>query len=497
MARRSVGAELPFIGSLSRSQGQLGRQLAQALRNAVKRGDLKPGELLPSSRVLANSLNVARGVVTEAYEQLVAEGVLESRAKAGTRVSRALGNESTREVTRPMSEATQPKALPRSVAHYEKVADEFSPLPHVPFTISVPVNQTVPEDIWRRIGNRVRARGPGAPAGYDHQQGAEVLREEIADYVRRSRSVHCSANQIVVTSGIQQALYLCCKILLDVGDSVWVEDPAYRGLTAILEHSVPGTNMVPIPVDDEGMDVNVGIEIAKSAKAAFVTPSHQYPLGMPLSMSRRNALLAWAREANAWIVEDDYDSELRYAGHPFPSLQGLDPSRVIYLGTFSKILFPSLRLGYAIVPKGLEKAFCGARALMDRHPPSADQHVLAAFMKEGHLDRHIRKIRGVYAERRLQLTSLIKSAIPSSLAWLQPSDQGMHLILWITTGIDDKMLAKAALEQGVAARAVSTMYASKSNRSGLVLGLGDFSDEQIAYGVNVLAKLILGAHSKK
>lgn len=490
MARRSVAADIPFIGTLNRAEGHLGRQLAQALRETVKRGDLKPGELLPSSRVLSKSLNVARGVVTEAYEQLVAEGVLDARPKAGTRVSSALNNQKSCEAQSPAPSRGRTQALPATVEHYEQVADEFMPLPHAPFAISVPVNLTSPADVWRRIGNRIRARGPGAPAGYDDPQGAKVLREAIAEYVRRSRSVHCEADQVVITSGIQQGLYLCCQLLLAEGDSVWIEDPAYRGLTAILEHARKGLNLAPLPIDAEGIDVAAGIEKAANAKVAFVTPSHQYPLGMPLSMGRRNALLEWAREQGAWIVEDDYDSELRYAGHPFPALQGLDPDRVIYLGTFSKILFPSLRLGYAIVPKGLEKAFCGARILMDRHPPTADQHVLAAFISEGHLDRHIRRIRSVYSDRRQQLVKLIEQYIPGEMAWLQPSDQGMHMVLWLSSDGDDRAICQAALQAGVSVRPVSPLYSHADVRPGLILGLGDFSDEQIRGALITLSKLI-------
>lgn len=490
MARRPVAVDIPAIGALDRSRGSLSRQLAEALRESVRKGDLKPGDPLPSSRTLAKSLQVARGIVSEAFEQLVAEGILEAMSKSGTRVSGALAvlhREGTKLSATPLAGS---KVMPASLKRYERVASEFMPLPNVPFAISVPVNQTAPDDIWRRLGNKVRARGPGAPSGYDEPQGALVLREAIADYVRRSRSVRCTADQVVITSGIQQALYLCCQILLQEGDSAWVEVPAYRGLTAILDYSVTGVRTINVPIDTEGLDVSAGVGLAPNARVAFVTPSHQYPLGMPLSMSRRNALLEWAREQGAWIVEDDYDSELRYAGHPFPALQGLDPDRVIYLGTFSKILFPSLRMGYAIVPSGMENAFCGARILMDRHPPSADQHVLAAFINEGHLDRHIRRIRGVYAERRLQLVKLIEQHMPTELAWLQPSDQGMHVVLWLHKAADDLQISRDALTSGVSVRPLSPLYRQGQSLPGLILGLGDFENDQIITAMTILSSLI-------
>jgi GntR family transcriptional regulator/MocR family aminotransferase len=465
--------------------------LAQALREAIRRGDLKPGELLPSTRLLAQSLQVARGTVIEAFEQLIAEGFLASLGGAGTRVASALG-ESPSHADKPPARAAR-MALPAPAAAFAQVAREFRPLPPVPFAISVPVGPTAPDDAWRRIGNRLRAKGEGAPAGYSDPQGALPLREAIADYVRKSRSVRCEASQVIITSGTQQGLYLSCQVLLATGDRAWVEDPAYRGITAILENTGRQDSVIRVPVDAEGINVEAGIGMAPHARAAFVTPSHQYPLGMPMSMARRTALLAWARANDAWIVEDDYDSELRYAGHPFPSLQGLDPARVVYLGTFSKILFPSLRLGYVIVPDDLVAAFCGARILMDRHPPSADQHVLAAFMMEGHLDRHIRRVRSVYADCRAQLVSTLDQLLPKDLAWLQPCDQGMHMVLWLADGLDDRMVASMAADAGVAVRAVSPTYAGGKGCPGLILGFGGFSPQQMETAARDLAAVIVSA----
>ncbi|EFE97620.1 PLP-dependent aminotransferase family protein [Serratia odorifera] len=493
MARKAKVMDIPSIGLLDRTQGNLVRQLTQTLRNAVQRGDLQPGELLPSSRSLARSLGIARGTVIDAFEQLQAEGVLETKPASGTCVSSSLTHQTTTTPQQVVTDAGQTLAPTARAAAFAKLYDQFLPLPAVPFAVSVPQGLALPDESWRKLGNRIRARGPGSPSGYDDPRGAQVLREAIAEYVRRSRSVRCEPQQVIITSGIQQALYLCCQLLLENGDRVWVEDPAYRGITAILENAANAATMVRVPVDAEGIQVDVGIAQAANARAAFVTPSHQYPLGMPMSMARRNALLAWAKSEHAWIVEDDYDSELRYAGHPFPSLQGLDPSRVIYLGTFSKILFPSLRLGYAIVPPGLERAFCGARILMDRHPPSADQHVLAAFIQEGHLERHIRRIRSVYAERRAQLVTLLEHHIPASLGWLQPSDQGMHLVLWLARHIDDRQLAASALAAGVAVRPVSSTFTLGRSRPGLILGLGDFDAEATLAAVRTLATLIIAA----
>lgn len=501
MARTARIAEIPSIGTLDRTAGNLSRQVAQALREAVRNGTIAPGDALPSTRVLAASLQVARGTVIEAYEQLIAEGFLESKAGAGTRVAQALAEPQPATAT-DMETETEPRATRRRVARpglpepataFARIAQEFRPLPPVPFAVSVPVGLTAPSDIWRRLGNRLRAKGPGAPAGYADPLGALPLREAIAGYVRRSRSVRCEAGQVIVTSGTQQGLFLACQVLLGSRDQAWVENPAYRGVTAILESTGHRETMVRVPVDAEGIDVDAGIRMAPHARAAFVTPSHQYPLGMPMSMARRNALLAWARASHAWVVEDDYDSELRYQGYPFPSLQGLDPDRVIYLGTFSKILFPSLRLGYVIVPEDLVDAFCGARVLMDRHPPNADQHVLAAFMAEGHLERHIRKVRHVYADHRARLIETLDALLPRELAWVEPGDQGMHLVLWLAQRMDDRKVVELAAQAGIAVRAVSPTFAPGTGRPGLILGFGGFSDTQMKAAAQRLAAVIAEA----
>ncbi|TCW77337.1 DNA-binding protein [Burkholderia sp. SRS-46] len=494
MARTARIIEIPSIGALDRAAGNLSRQLAQALREAVRDGGIRPGDALPSTRLLAASLRIARGTVVDAYAQLIAEGFLEAHGGALTRVAQALADppSPTRAASATAAARRRPArtGLPEPAAAFARIAQEFTPLPAVPFAISVPVGPTAPDDIWRRLGNRLRARGAGAPSGYADPRGALPLREAIAAYVRKSRSVRCEPGQVVITSGTQQGLHLACQVLLGAHDQTWVENPAYRGITALLESTGRRDAMVRVPVDDEGIDVEAGIRLAPHARAAFVTPSHQYPLGMPMSMARRNALLAWARAQNAWVVEDDYDSELRYEGYPFPSLQGLDPDRVIYLGTFSKVLFPSLRLGYVIAPDDLVAAFCGARVLMDRHAPTADQHVLAAFIDEGHLDRHVRRVRGVYAEHRAQLIDTLGALLPRTLAWLQPGDQGMHVVLWLADALDDREVVARAAEAGVAVRAVSPMFAPGTGRPGLVLGFGGFSPAQMEAAAQRLADVI-------
>lgn len=489
MSRTAHNPKIPSLGELDRSAGALGRQLAQKLRDAVKNGALKPGESLPSTRALAASLGVARGTVVEAFEQLIAEGFLESSPGVGTYIAHSLASPKTRaKKRRTASLPAQP--APPAAQPFNTVAAQFQPLPSAPFAVSIPLGAAAPGPIWRRLGNRLRAHGQGAPGGYGDPQGALPLRAAIAEYVRRSRSVRCEAEQVIVTTGTQQGLFLACLALMSQQDFAWVENPAYPGITAILNTVGAPERMVRVPVDEEGLDVAAGIRLQADARVAFVTPSHQYPLGMPMSMARRNALLAWARDKSAWIVEDDYDSEFRYSGHPFPSMQGLDPERVIYLGTFSKVLFPSLRLGYAIVPPQLVQAFCGARVLLDRHPPSADQHVLASFISEGHLERHIRRMRGVYTQCRKHLFEIVREVLPGDLASLQPGDQGMHSVLWLASQIDDVAVAQRAMQEGVAVRPVSTMYHAGEGPPGLILGLSAFSPEQVKEAAQKLAGII-------
>lgn len=349
MVRRRNIVAIPSLGSLDKTARRVGHQLTEALREAISKGVLKPGEPLPSTRALAASLKLARGTVIEAFGQLHAEGYLQARARGRTIVANVNGES---ELVSPAQAFIEPPrigpVLAENVARLAEVAQTLRPQGTTPFAIAHPAGAVAPDDKWRRLGNRVRALRLAAPSGYIDPKGLPDLRIAIAEYVRKARGVKCEPGQVVITAGTQQGLFLAATVLLADGDAVWAEDPAYPGIVAVLGNF--NVQTCRIPVDEQGIDVHEGLVRRPKARVAFVTPSHQYPLGMPMSMARRTALLSWARQNNAWIVEDDYDSELRYAGHPFPSLQGLDPTRVVYLGTMSKVLFSSMRIGYAIVP---------------------------------------------------------------------------------------------------------------------------------------------------
>jgi GntR family transcriptional regulator/MocR family aminotransferase len=486
MPRRLLLIEIPALGAIDRTQGGIGRQLAEVLRNAISRGELAAGERLPSSRALADSLGLSRGTVTEAYEQLMAEGCLDAQPGASTRVAATL-HEPNLAVQRSLaSSAEDMPSPPESASRYTAIAERLTPLPSVPFSIAVPEGAVAMDDHWRRLSNRVRVSQVAAPSGYSDPSGLLHLRRAIADYLRKARAVRCEPENIIITEGTQQGLFLAAKVLLSPGDAAWAEDPAYPGLTSVLEER--GIEVQRIAVDNQGFNVARALEICPLAKAAFVTPSHQYPMGMPLSMPRRLALIEWARKSDGWIVEDDYDSELRYAGQPFPAMQGLDSSRVIYLGTFSKVLAPSLRLGYVVVPNCLVKAFVGARALIGRGSPLTEQHVIAAYMKEGYFETHIRRIRGIYSERRKVLIDALQLELPELR--IQPADQGMHIVAWLPEGLNDVAIAKLANEAGVAIRALSPMCSGNSPLSGLMLGFGGFTNEQLMDAVRRLRQVL-------
>lgn len=486
MPRRKLLIEIPALGAVDRTRGGIGRQLAEALRNAISRGELAAGERLPSTRALAESLGVSRGTVTEAYEQLMAEGCLDAQPGASTKVAATLHKPSVGAQRRSVSDADCMPSLPESAAQYAAIAERLAPLPSVPFSVAVPEGAVAMDDHWRRLSNRVRVSLVAAPSGYSDSCGLLRLREAIADYLRKARAVRCGPENIIITEGTQQGLYLAARVLLSPGDAAWAEDPAYPGLTSVLEER--GIDVQRIAVDNQGFDVARAQEMCPAAKAAFVTPSHQYPMGMPLSMPRRLALIEWARSSGGWIVEDDYDSELRYAGQPFPAMQGLDSSRVIYLGTFSKVLAPSLRLGYVVVPDCLVKAFVGARALMGRSSPLTEQHVIAAYMKEGYFETHIRRIRAIYADRRQALIDALQVELPELR--IQPADQGMHIVVWLPDGLGDVAVAKAANKAGLALRALSPMCSGNLSLSGLMLGFGGFTNEQLTDAVRRLRKVL-------
>jgi GntR family transcriptional regulator/MocR family aminotransferase len=324
-------------------------------------------------------------------------------------------------------------------------------------------------------------------------RGTERFRSAICDYLRTARGVHCSPDQILIVSGSQQALDITARVLLDPGNSVWVEEPGYSLQRTVL--NAAGCRLIPVPVDEEGMNVAAGIRRAPKARAAFVTPSHQYPLGSTMSASRRIQLLNWAHSAGGWVVEDDYDSEFRYESLPIASMHGLDlNARVIYIGTFSKVLFPSLRLGYIVIPPDLVDRFVAVRHAMDIFPPYLHQEVMADFIVEGHFTRHIRKMRQVYKERRSVLIDSLAREFPAHRGFeVHGVEAGMHLAITLPHGLDDREISARAARSRLWLWPLSPSYTSSTPRPGFILGFGSSLPEQIPRAVRLMRSLIASA----
>lgn len=336
-----------------------------------------------------------------------------------------------------------------------------------------------------RLRNGMRTLADyGPPAGFP------PLREAIAEYVAAARGTTCCAEQVIVTSGAQQGLALIARLVLDAGDAVWTEDPGYPRARA--SFAAAGARVVPVPVDIDGLDVAEGVRRAPRARMAYVTPSHQYPTGAVMSAARRLMLLRWAADANAWIVEDDYDSAYRYTSRPLASLHGLaTDQRVIYMGTFSKTLYPALRIGYLIVPLELVSAFAAMRGIADRHSPNVDQAVLSEFISHGHYARHLRRMRILYTERRDALLDAGATFLPGLLE-LEAGDAGLHLVGRLPRGIDDRVASARALEHGVETPALSRYAIEPLERGGLLLGYAAFPPRDLRRAVRALARALDG-----
>ncbi|CAH2604966.1 PLP-dependent aminotransferase family protein [Rhodovastum atsumiense] len=437
------------------------------LRQGILAGTLAPGAQLPPTRRLAEELGVARQTVVLAYERLAAEGYVRARVGSGTFVAADLPDA-----------APSPAPMPgggggglscRGAALAALPASASGPVADGPPLLApgVPAPELFPATAWARCAARVLRDLPPALTGYPDLQGLPALRAEIAAHLAGARGLIVDPDHIVVTAGTQQALRVAAELLLDPGDTAWVEDPGYIAGRGALRAA--GAMPVAVPSDTEGLDVAAGLRLAPAARLALVAPSHATPLGGALPVGRRLALLDWAAQAGAWILEDDADSEFRWQGKPLPPLASLDRvGRVIYCGTFSKSLAPALRLGFAVVPPPLTAGFVRARALMDRGPATFEQATLAAFMQHGGLAAHIRRMRTEYARRR----SAVLAALAQHCPALEPvaAPGGLHLVLKLPAGCDEAAVVRAARARGVAAAPLGAYFAGPPRLPGLVTG---------------------------
>ncbi len=461
----------------------LHRQLYEQLRAAILAGQLGAATRLPSTRTLAGELSVSRTTALLAYEQLRDEGYLDGRVGAGTTVAPL-----PRQAPPPQDQpAARPVLSTRGVAMAGAawIGDErWQDHPHA-FQLGMPDIEQFPWRLWARaLGQRVRA-GLAALPGERDPAGYLPLRAAIAAHLGMARGVRCAPEQVVVVAGAQAGFDLASRLLLDPGDAVWFEDPGYLGARAALLGA--GARPLPVPVDGGGLDVATGQRLQPTARAVYVTPSHQFPLGVTMSVHRRLALLAWARRAGAFVLEDDYDSEFRYVGQPPPALQGLDDSgRVIYLGTFSKVLFPALRVGYLVVPPDLVGAFSAACRFTGAQVPLLEQAALADFMTTGDFGRHVRRMRALYAQRGAALVRAIRVQA-GDLLEIRSVHAGLHLVGWLPPGVDDRAAAERAAAAGIEAHPLSGFAMEPVRRGALLLGYAPIGEAEIADGARELA----------
>jgi GntR family transcriptional regulator / MocR family aminotransferase len=477
--------------SVAHSSGPIYRRILQELRKGILSGRFPPGTRLPATRVLASELDVSRNTILHVFEELFSEGYVESRVGDGTYVAKTLPEDHLLLPRGPIlidtasaSDNDHIKLSSRgqllaelAVPHGPKAIHAFSP--------DIPALDAFPLDVWSNLmtqnwrDTRPNILGSADVAGY------QPLREDIVQHLQAARLVRCGSEQVIVTSGAQQSLDLIARLLIDHGDAVWIEEPGY--IPARNVWAAAGAKLVPVPVDASGLNVVEGRKREPRPKLIFVSPSRQYPLGMTLSMERRVELLAFAREVGAWVIEDDYDSEFRYSGSPLPAMQSYDQSHVIYLGTFSNSMLPSLRLGYMIVPEALVDPFITAKGVVDRHAPVLEQMTMHRFMASGQFAAHVRKMRRLYLERQTVLLAELNRQLADFIT-VQPAQTGMHLVGTFTSAVDDAAFCEAAGRAGIALRPLSIYYLQEPRQSGLIIGFAAFSRSSIIAGVSRLAR---------
>jgi GntR family transcriptional regulator / MocR family aminotransferase len=459
-------------------------QIYESFRAAILSGRLGPGERLPSTRSLATELAISRLPVLMAFQQLLSEGYLVGKVGSGTYVADPLPNVIRARVPwwRPSPQPVIADARP-TVLEQPSVGGAQGV-----FRIGLPALDRFPHEIFARVVRRHAADRSVDLLGYSDPSGYLPLRDAIAKYLRSARAVNCDAGQVLIVSGSQMALQIAAMALVSSDSVVCVEDPGYRFARRAIALS-SGT-IAPIAVDDMGIDVSAVVRLGTRARMAYVTPSHQFPLGVAMTASRRGALLDWAEAQDGWIIEDDYDGQFRYAGGPLGSLRGMDANdRVIYVGSFSTVLFPALRVGYMVVPQSLVKRFLRIRQSIDLCSPVLYQVALADFMNSGQFTRHLRRMRNVYRARRDALVEALETSA-GDVMQLGNSDAGLHLVVSLPEDVDDREVVRRAERQGMYPRPLSTCYAGGSARRGLLLGFGGSDESTLVAGVRALSALV-------
>ena len=507
-------AQLPFLQIDERSARPLYEQIYDGVRQHIIGGRLRPGARIASSRALARELGVSRFTVVTALESLQAEGYITTTQRGGVFVAETLPDVSLRAKTKQGTRASNaPVASAKSSTASKSLSQRGRVVSSVtitgprrddgemrPFHPRRAPLDLFPVELWSRLVRRQWNARRRQMLDYGDPAGLLALREAIAAHTSATRGVECDADQVIVTAGAQQAFNLVFSLLLDPGDTVWLEEPGYLDARAALLAN--GARIVPVPVDDEGLVVRAGVNAAPKARLAYVSPSHQYPTGATMSATRRLELIRWATQANAWIVEDDYDSYFRYRGRPLPALHRLeanmrttlgmsaDDGRVIYVGTFSKTMYPSLRLGYCIVPKSLAASFGNARAIADRNSSLVDQAALAAFIGDGYYDRHLRRVRAACLERYDAMHRAAQRHLSGAMT-LSRMNAGTHVIGWLEAGMRPAVeVAQAASPAGIVVFPLSRYCMRRPPRDALVLGYGGVTPRAIDSAMLRLAQIL-------
>jgi GntR family transcriptional regulator/MocR family aminotransferase len=453
------------------------------LRLAIVEGRLRPGSRLPASRDFASQYRLSRGTVVSVFERLQSEGYVSCLVGSGTRVNRVTP-------MKPIGTAHSktPAYIDRVNANYVRPKPwvGLAGMPGVrPFCMGVPAIDEFPAQLWGSLAGRRARNFRSWLQTADNGLGYRPLRQAISDYLSLSRGVRCSADQVVVVSGVQQALDLLARLLLKPGDPVWMEDPGYFGAT--IAFGSVGARLIPVPLDEFGISVSAGIRASRRAKGAYVTPAHQFPLGMTMSMERRMSLLKWASDSGAFIIEDDYDSEYRFGGQPTAALQSLDrSSSVIFIGSFNKLLFPSLRIGYVVLPPSLVNLFLAFRYRTDFHNLSADQAVLCDFIADGHLGRHLRRMRDLYSSRLAALIEGSKQFLQGSIQISQVR-AGLYTAAFLKNGMNSLQAEKAAAGRNIETLALDRYTLKSRDPKGMLLGFAAFNEKTIRDGLKQLA----------
>jgi len=493
MPRRHTFASFRAFSIDAESGEPLHRQLYNELRTAILGGRLPTACRLPASRELSQVTGLSRNTVLSAYDQLIAEGYIVSRAGSGTYVASSLPDQVlSGPAMEPVPDAERGtrRLSPLGERLRSHPFRRWPPVHSGPmlFRAGLPAIDQFPMDIWRRLSDKRMRLASVRTMAYDDPQGYRPLREAISAHLAAARGARCSPDQIVVVSGSQQAISIVNQVLVQEGDTVLFEDPGYFAARSVFEAS--GAKIAPVPVDDEGFDVAAAVKSAPDARLAYITPSHQNPTCVTMSLPRRRALLHWAETHGSWILEDDNASECRYRGRPLAALQGIDVhGRVLYAGTFSKVMFSSLRLGYLVAPPDVLPAMVRARELMDRQSPGLQQATMADFMLEGHFSRHLRRMRTLYG---LRLEALHRAVREHAADLLEVADceGGLNRVAWLPRGLDDIEAVHALNPEGFACLPLSEFRIRPGGRDGLVLGFAGMSEELIGSSIQRMAAIL-------